>query len=245
MPPRPVANPRRHWLGAKEHDAKKALEAARSAVEVVAPVDFVLPQIEVPAGRRLLRLDGVMVAAGGHDVGPVDIDIVGPRRIAFTGPNGVGKSTLLRIITGECRLKRGQVERPVRLACLDQDVSMFDADLSLIEAAERARPDLTRAVLHTALAQAGFRGANAEKPVAALSGGEKLRAGLAAVMSGEESCQLLLLDEPTNHLDLDALTALEAALAAWNGGLIVVSHDSRFRAAVGVEREVALQFDGV
>lgn len=81
--------------------------------------------------------------------------------------------------------------------------------------------------------------------MAALSGGEKLRAGLAAVMSDEESCQLLLLDEPTNHLDLDALTALEAALAAWNGGLIVVSHDSRFRAAVGVEREVALQFDGV
>jgi ATPase subunit of ABC transporter with duplicated ATPase domains len=76
--------------------------------------------------------------------------------------------------------------------------------------------------------------------VATLSGGERLRAGLACVMTGRSPPQLLVLDEPTNHLDLDSLAAVEAALAAYDGALVVVSHDPDFLAAIGIERRITL-----
>jgi ATPase subunit of ABC transporter with duplicated ATPase domains len=76
--------------------------------------------------------------------------------------------------------------------------------------------------------------------VSALSGGERLRAGLASVLMAERPPQLLILDEPTNHLDLDSIAAIEAALSGYDGALLVVSHDRDFLAAIGIEREVAL-----
>jgi ATPase subunit of ABC transporter with duplicated ATPase domains len=79
------------------------------------------------------------------------------------------------------------------------------------------------------------------QPVATLSGGELLRAGLACVLSAPQPPQLLLLDEPTNHLDLPSIEVIETALAAFDGALIVVSHDRTFLEAVGIEREMALR----
>ncbi len=76
--------------------------------------------------------------------------------------------------------------------------------------------------------------------MASLSGGERLRAALACVLLGDHPPQLLILDEPTNHLDLDSIAAVEAAVAGYDGALMVVSHDRDFLAAIGVEREVAL-----
>ncbi|HWU95351.1 MAG TPA: ABC transporter ATP-binding protein, partial [Sphingomonas sp.] len=71
--------------------------------------------------------------------------------------------------------------------------------------------------------------------------GERLRAGLACVLGGEAVPQLLLLDEPTNHLDMDSVEILEAALAGFDGALLVVSHDRAFLAAIGVAREIAVE----
>ena len=76
--------------------------------------------------------------------------------------------------------------------------------------------------------------------MAELSGGERLRAALACVLAGRTPPQLLILDEPTNHLDLDSIAAIEAAVAGYNGAVLVVSHDTDFLAAIGVEREVRL-----
>jgi ATPase subunit of ABC transporter with duplicated ATPase domains len=76
--------------------------------------------------------------------------------------------------------------------------------------------------------------------VGTLSGGQRLRASLACVLGGERPPSLLVLDEPTNHLDLDALEALESALRAYDGALLVVSHDAAFLEAIGMEREVRL-----
>ena len=85
-----------------------------------------------------------------------------------------------------------------------------------------------------------FRNAAAQRVVGTLSGGERLRAGLACVMAGARPPQLLILDEPTNHLDLESIGAVEAALAAWDGALVVVSHDAEFLAAVGIGRTLEL-----
>ena len=86
-----------------------------------------------------------------------------------------------------------------------------------------------------------FRNTAAQRRVVTLSGGERLRAALACVLGGSSPPQLLLLDEPTNHLDLDSIMAVEAALAAYDGALIVVSHDPDFIEAVGVTRRLDLR----
>ena len=77
-----------------------------------------------------------------------------------------------------------------------------------------------------------------------MSGGERLRAALAWVMTGVEPPQLLLLDEPTNHLDLDSIAAVEAALRSYDGALVVVSHDADFLEAIGVTRRIELRPGG-
>ena len=79
-----------------------------------------------------------------------------------------------------------------------------------------------------------------EKPVAALSGGERIRAGLAALLASEQAPELLLLDEPSNHLDLPGLEAVASALRAYRGALLLVTHDEEFARDVELERELAL-----
>jgi len=101
-------------------------------------------------------------------------------------------------------------------------------------------PGATATEAHAGLARFLFRNTAAQRVVGTLSGGERLRAALACVMSAVRPPQLLILDEPTNHLDLDSVAAVEAALVAWDGAIIVVSHDPDFLAAIGVERTVAL-----
>jgi ATPase subunit of ABC transporter with duplicated ATPase domains len=90
------------------------------------------------------------------------------------------------------------------------------------------------------LARFLFRNSAAERLAADLSGGERLRAALACVLMGPVPPQLLILDEPTNHLDLDSIEAVEAALAAYDGALLVVSHDEEFLETIGVRRRLRI-----
>lgn len=94
---------------------------------------------------------------------------------------------------------------------------------------------------HVALARFLFRNTAAHQTAGTLSGGERLRAGLACVLCAATPPQLLILDEPTNHLDLASITAIEAALLAYDGALLVVSHDADFLEAIGVERWLVLK----
>ena len=117
---------------------------------------------------------------------------------------------------------------------------MLRPDETLIGAYRRLNPEASPNEAHAALARFLFRNTAAQRLVGTLSGGERLRAALACVMSAGRPPQLLILDEPTNHLDLDSVAAVEAALVAWDGAIIVVSHDPDFLAAIGVERTIAL-----
>ena len=160
--------------------------------------------------------------------------------MAVTGPNGAGKTTLLKLIAGELTPVEGRVERPVEAALLDQDAAVLRPEETLVEAYRRINPEATTNDAHAALARFMFRNTAAQRTAGALSGGERLRAALACVMSGTRPPQLLILDEPTNHLDLGSIAAVEAALRAYDGALIVVSHDRDFLDAIGIEREISL-----
>lgn len=187
-------------------------------------------------------LDGV---TAGHD--PADpalrdlrLRIIGPERIAVTGANGAGKSTLLHLVAGQITPLSGRIHRPVATALLDQDASLLDARTTIADNFARLYPGATRNAVHAALARFRFRADLALQRVETLSGGQRLRAALACVLGGETLPPLLLLDEPTNHLDLESIAAIERGLAAYDGALLVVSHDPAFLEAIGITRRIAL-----
>lgn len=218
-------------------DAAEQREAARAALERDRALAFTLPATHLPAGRTVLTLDRVTIAHRGRSLfAPLSLTIRGPERIALAGPNGSGKSSVMRLIAqGEDT----RVMLPVPAAMLDQHVSLIDAAGTLIDAVRRHQPGIDDNAAHAALARFGFRNREALRAPATLSGGERLRAGLACIMGGAPP-SLLLLDEPTNHLDLDAVTALEAALRDFDGALLVVSHDAAFLDAIGIARKITL-----
>lgn len=221
--------------------AEEAVAEAADNIERVTPLSIGLPATGLPANRTVLVLDDVMLDVAGRRLfGPLSLTVEGPERLRVTGPNGAGKSSLLRLIEGRIEPSAGTIRRIAASACLDQHVGLLDDGLPLLDNLRRHQPDLTDNAAHAALARFAFRNRDALKLAGALSGGERLRAGLACIMSGDAPPQLLLLDEPTNHLDIASIEILEAALKAYDGALIVVSHDESFVAALDVQRDVVI-----
>ena len=192
----------------------EALEEARARVEILTPLAIELPRTALPGDRELVALRDVTMAFGGrHLFGPLSFDVRGPERIAIQGANGSGKSTLLRLITGELNPGGGQVDRRTdRIGALDQHVGLLDPTENILDNMRRLNPELSGNEAHAALARFAFRNKAALRLAGTLSGGERLRAGLACVFARPQPPFLLLLDEPTNHLELAAIEELENAL---------------------------------
>lgn len=223
---------------ARVSDAKARLDDAESGLRDDDVLVLDLPGTVVPDGRTVLSANGLR---SGQLFSGVDVSVRGPERIALTGPNGAGKSTLMRIIVGGQRPDEGTVERADgRIAYLSQRLDLLDADRTVAENLVAFAPSLPETRRRHLLAQFLFGGDRIHLPVSALSGGERLRATLACVLFAEPAPQLLLLDEPTNNLDLVSIAQLEAALNAYRGAFIVVSHDSRFLAQIGLQRMIRL-----
>jgi ATPase subunit of ABC transporter with duplicated ATPase domains len=225
-------------------DAKTRLDVAERAVRDDGAIVLDLPDTDVPAGRTLLAVRGVNVRIGERELfagNGIDFDVRGPERIALTGANGAGKSTLLRMINGDLPTERGDVQRADgRIAYLSQRLDLLDPESTVAESLGVWAPSLTHTRRMHLLAQFMFRGDRIHLPVAALSGGERLRATLVCVLNAEPAPQLLLLDEPTNNLDLVSVGQLESALNAYRGAFLVVSHDERVLDAIGVQRRLRL-----
>jgi ATPase subunit of ABC transporter with duplicated ATPase domains len=220
----------------------EALQAARARVEILTPLAIDLPQTNLPDGRELVAFKDVVMAFGErHLFGPLSFDVRGPERIAVRGANGSGKTTLFRLITGELEPSRGDMNRRTdRVAVLDQHVGLLDPALSILDNLRRLNPELTANEAHAALARFAFRNRAALQIAHTLSGGERLRAGMACVFARPQPPFLLLLDEPTNHLDIASIEELENALKGFDGALITISHDDAFLQSIGIEREIVL-----
>ena len=230
-------------LAERQHgEAEEQLSAARAKIEIVDPLSVGLPSTGLAASRTVLALDHV--TAGYTEslsvIADLSLTITGPERVAIIGPNGSGKSTLLALIAGALAPWSGQVRVGVPFALFDQRVSLLDPALSIADNFLRLNPGTTNNQCRAALARFRFRADAADRIVGTLSGGQMLRAGLACVLGAPQPPQLLILDEPGNHLDIESLTAVETGLAAYDGALLVVSHDTAFLEAIGIERTVEL-----
>ena len=220
-----------------EEKLAEARERLDEAVEAVRDDDEIrvdLPYTAVPPGRTVLTLQDLGLRYGARVKG--GFDLRGPERVALIGRNGAGKTTLLRTITGELAPESGEVQAHVPLRFLPQRLDVLDGELSVVENVARFAPDATNNRIRARLARFLFRGARADRKAATLSGGERFRAALAALMLAEPAPQLLLLDEPTNNLDMASVRQLTTALESYEGALIVASHDLPFLESIGITR---------
>ncbi|GKS74208.1 ATP-binding cassette domain-containing protein [Acidovorax sp. SUPP950] len=226
----------------RREEAGERLDAAvREAAGRVAPAGALampLPDSAIPLAKPVLRLERAVPPlpwSPRRSSPPPALDGVwsGPVRIAVTGPNGCGKTTLLRMVAGQLPPASGRVQCMVRTAWLDQhSAALLPPGLSVLERLAQTGSPLPPSALRTRLAQLGLDAACVQRPAGTLSGGERIKAALACALWSGDPAQMLLLDEPTNHLDARAVAALQSALASFTGALLVVSHDRHFLQAI-------------
>ncbi|GAA2459377.1 ABC-F family ATP-binding cassette domain-containing protein [Streptomyces lavendulocolor] len=220
-------------------EARERLDEAVEAVRDDDEIRVELPYTTVPPGRDVLLLRDLELRYGGRVGG--EWELRGPERVALVGRNGAGKTTLLRTVASELPPVAGVVEAHVPLRFLPQRLDVLDDGLSVVENVARYAPEATNNRIRARLARFLFRGARADQPAGTLSGGERFRAALAALLLAEPAPQLLMLDEPTNNLDMASVRKLVAALDAYEGALIVASHDLAFLESIGITRWLLME----
>jgi ATPase subunit of ABC transporter with duplicated ATPase domains len=221
--------------------ARDGARAGRRALPVDLPLELAPPRLPEGAPAPVISCQAVAAAAGTRTLFSALSLELGRERLAVCGPNGSGKTTLLEVALGLRRPGAGRARcDTARVGYIAQNAANWRADESLAELVAAQLGTVSPEMVARVLRAHRFPLALAGRPLATLSPGERVRAALVCITRREPAPELLVLDEPTQHLDFVGLSALEGALAAWPGGLLVVSHDAEFLAAVGVSRRLEL-----
>ena len=227
----------------KEAEARTALDEAGHRVRGDASMKIELPDPAVARGRRIATIGD----------GDREWIVQGPERVALIGRNGAGKTTLLeRLVASAAQWASdtaagGTLEAQAhtdRIGYLPQRIDDLDESLSVIENVARSAPEIPEKELRNRLARFLIRGDTTDRPVGTLSGGERFRTALAALLLAEPAPHLVVLDEPTNNLDLDTVDQVVDALRAYRGAVLIVSHDDAFLRRIGLDLTLELDADG-
>jgi ATPase subunit of ABC transporter with duplicated ATPase domains len=198
------------------------------------------------SGDVVARLSGAVIRRGEWQLGPLDLEVRWADRLAIVGPNGSGKTTLLAALLGRVALRSGALWTgpSVVVGELGQERRRFsEGDSTLLGAFMAALGSTApESQARSLLAKFGLGASHVLRAAASLSPGERTRAELALLVGRGTNC--LVLDEPTNHLDVPAIEQLEGALEAWEGTLLLVSHDRRLLETVRITEWVELGQSG-
>ncbi len=184
---------------------------------------------EVISGNDVLTLENVAKSFGSKQLfSNISCNIFRGERVALIGPNGTGKTTLLKIICKKISKNSGviQLGAGVSIGYYDQAQDNLDNDKTIFDEISDAYPDLNNTKIRNTLAAFLFYGEDVFRPISSLSGGEKGRVSLAKLMLSHAN--FLILDEPTNHLDIQSKEILESAMNSYTGTILYVSHDRYF-----------------
>jgi len=228
----------------KINGTEEQLSLAKTRLEFKTSIDVSLDATQVPKGKTVLNIENLTFYYDTKK--PLfrnfNLHLQGPERVALTGKNGCGKTTLIKLIRQQLPPIAGRINLGVKHICyLDQQISFLDKEKSLLDNFIEKNPKATLEDAHLALAQFNFRNQSALKQVKHLSGGERIRAGLAISMMSDTAPQLIILDEPSNHLDIRSIEQIEMSLANYQGALIVISHDQSFLSRLSVNRYIQLE----
>jgi ATPase subunit of ABC transporter with duplicated ATPase domains len=190
--------------------------------------------------KELIQIVGLKFGYGAKVIfNNFDFIMYGGQRVRITGKNGSGKSTLLKLICGDLKPDSGDIKTFGKIAYLNQDLSVLDKNKTIVDNIM----DISGVLKHDAhviAANFGFRGNSSNKKVDVLSGGELLKATLAAIIGGEMQPDLLILDEPTNNLEIKSIAILEDALNQYRGAILLVSHDEIFAKNVKIDKTIEI-----
>lgn len=240
----------------RQHGTEKLINRAKSKEKQLAKIEELqAPQItrakakmrfqsSLKSGNDILSVENL---AKSFDNTPlfqnVSFDIYRGERVALVGPNGVGKSTLFKIILNKLQATEGSLRlgHQVELGYYDQEQERLHLDKLVIDEIWDEHISMDQTEVRTLLGSFLFRGEDVFKPVSTLSGGEKARLSLLKLILS--NANFLLLDEPTNHLDIDSKEVLEDALLQYDGTIFVISHDRYFLNRIATKL-IALKPDG-
>ena len=190
--------------------------------------------------KEIVRLEKVYFSYGEKSVlSDFDFTMRTGERVRIIGNNGSGKTTTLKLISGILQPSAGCIKVSGKVAYLNQDLSLLNPNKSVVENISNYANILLHDA-HVIAANFGFRGDASKKKVGVLSGGELLKATLAAVIGSKNQPDLLILDEPTNNLDIKSTLILEDALNQYSGAILIVSHDEMFINNLHIDRFVSM-----
>lgn len=183
----------------------------------------------IQSGEDVLKVDKLEKSFDGVEVFKnISFDLYRNERCAIIGENGVGKTTLFRIIMGEEMPNSGKVKMgaSVNIGYFDQEQKSLTLTNTIFEEISSTYPMLSNFEIRSYLAKFMFYDTDIDRPISELSGGERARISLLKLMISD--CNFILLDEPTNHLDIDSKEILEDAILDYEGTMLIISHDRYF-----------------